>query len=65
MQLHRRANLVNKTFVFQWQIYNIVSSLSTADTQFQTILTSLQGEVRELGVESGELYYRYLPESPR
>jgi len=43
-QLHRRGNFVNKTSVFQNQIYNIGSSLSTADTQFQTILTSLQGE---------------------
>jgi len=43
-QLHRRGNFVNKTSVFQNQIYNIGSSLSKADTQFQTILTSLQGE---------------------
>jgi len=44
MQLHRQGNFANKTSVFQHQIYNIGSSLSTSDTQFQTILTLLQGE---------------------
>jgi len=49
MQLHRRGNFVNKTSVYQHQIYNIGSSLSTAaDTQFQTILTSLQGEATSI-----------------
>jgi len=48
MQLHRRGNFVNKTSVYQHQIYNIGSSLSTADTQFQTILTSLQGEASSI-----------------
>jgi len=43
-QLHRRGNCVNKSSVYQHQIYNIGSSLSMEDTQFQTILTSLQGE---------------------
>jgi len=44
MQLHRRGNFVNKTSVYQHQIENIGSSLTTADTQFQTILILLQGE---------------------
>jgi len=44
MQLHKRGNFVNKTSVHQHQINNIGSSLTTADTQFQTILTLLQGE---------------------
>jgi len=51
MQLHRRGNFVNKTSVYQHQIYNIGSSLSIyseADTQFQTILTSLQGEATSI-----------------
>jgi len=48
MQLHRRGNFVNKTSVYQHQIYNIGSSLSTEDTQFQTILTSLQGEASSI-----------------
>jgi len=49
MQLHRRGNFVNKTSVYQHQIYNIGSSLSTAaDTQFQTILTLLQGEATSI-----------------
>jgi len=48
MQLHRRGNFVNKTSVFQWQICNIGSSLSTVDTQFQTILTLLQGEASSI-----------------
>jgi len=45
MQLHRRGNFFNNASVFQHQIYNIGSSLSTADTQFQTTLTLLQGEL--------------------
>jgi len=48
IQLHRRGNCVNKTSVFQFQTYNIGSSLSTADRQFQTILTSLQGEATSI-----------------
>jgi len=48
MQLHRRGNFVNKTSVYQHQIYNIGSSLSTADIQFQTILASLQGEASSI-----------------
>jgi len=48
MQLHRRGNFVNKTSVYQNQTHNIGSSLSTADMQFQTILTSLQGEARSI-----------------
>jgi len=40
-----RGNFVN---VFQNQTYNVGSSLSMADTQFQTILTSLQGEATSL-----------------
>jgi len=48
MQLHRKGNFINKTSVYQWQLYNIGSSLSTADTQFQTILTSLQGEATSI-----------------
>lgn len=48
MQIHRKGNFVNKTSVYQHQIYNIRSSLSSANTQFQTILTSLQGEITSL-----------------
>jgi len=48
MQLHRRGNFVNKTSVHQHQIYNIGSSLSTVGTQFQTILTLLQGEASSI-----------------
>jgi len=36
--MQRRGSLVNKTFIYQHQIYNIGSSLTTADTKFQTIL---------------------------
>jgi len=38
LQLHRRGNFVNKTSVYQHQIYNIGSSLSTVDTQFKPFL---------------------------
>jgi len=48
MQLHRRGNFVNKTSVYQHQIYNIGSSLSTVGTQFQTILTLLEGEASSI-----------------
>jgi len=48
MLLHRRSNFVNKTSVYQHQIYDIESSLSMADTQFQTILTFLQGEATSI-----------------
>jgi len=48
MQLHRRGNFVYKTSVFQFQTHNIGTSLSMADTQFQTILTSLQGEATSI-----------------
>jgi len=48
MQLYRRGNFFNKTSVYQHQIYNIGSSLITASTQFQTILTSLQREATSI-----------------
>jgi len=45
MQLHRQGTFVNKTSVYQHQIYGIGSSLTTADTHFQT---SMQGEATSI-----------------
>jgi len=38
MQLHRRGNFVNKTSVFQWQIYNIGSMISNEEPSLYYLL---------------------------
>jgi len=48
LSIHRQGNFVNKCSVYQLQVYNIGTSLSSLSTQIQQILLSFQGQASSI-----------------